>query len=230
MLLQVQPVDPRDMFRGDYVTLSYEFNRLPPNAIPGLSPNLKERAQNKGREIYVSLVPQADGLHFKAGRYSLTPPASGLFLRGTFNGSNQVEFGIENYYVQERTGHKYEDAIRNRRLWAEVAVVAEWPGVAQRAAHRVIPPFGPLRAHPEAPDYDRRMLSIVVPVFDEEESLETLYRQILEAGQSLGEPLEILFVDDGSSDGSWGVIRAWRTQTPWSRGFASAATSARPPP
>ncbi len=29
VLLQVQPVDPRDMFRGDYVVLSYEFSRLP---------------------------------------------------------------------------------------------------------------------------------------------------------------------------------------------------------
>jgi uncharacterized membrane-anchored protein len=125
VLLQVQPVDPRDIFRGDYVTLSYEFNRLPPNAIPGLSPNLKERAQNNGRAVYVSLVPQADGLHYKAGRYSLTPPAGELFLRGTFIGWNQVQFGIENYYVQEGTGHKYEDAIRNRRLWAEVAVAPD---------------------------------------------------------------------------------------------------------
>ena len=29
MLLKVQPVDPRDMFRGDYVTLSYEFSVVP---------------------------------------------------------------------------------------------------------------------------------------------------------------------------------------------------------
>jgi uncharacterized membrane-anchored protein len=33
-------------------------------------------------------------------------------------------FGIENYYVQEGTGHKYEDAIRSHHLWAEVTVAA----------------------------------------------------------------------------------------------------------
>jgi len=36
VLLRVQPVDPRDIFRGDYVTLSYEFSRLPAHAIPDL--------------------------------------------------------------------------------------------------------------------------------------------------------------------------------------------------
>ncbi|HUE15499.1 MAG TPA: GDYXXLXY domain-containing protein [Planctomycetaceae bacterium] len=127
VLLQVQPVDPRDMFRGDYVTLSYEFNRFPPNGLPGISPtwNRNASAQNQGRAVYVALVPEADGLHYKAGSYGLTPPTSGLYLRGTLTGWNQIQFGIENYYVQEGTGHKYEEAIRSRRLWAEVAVAPD---------------------------------------------------------------------------------------------------------
>ncbi|HEV8002944.1 MAG TPA: glycosyltransferase family 2 protein, partial [Planctomycetaceae bacterium] len=51
------------------------------------------------------------------------------------------------------------------------------------------------------------MLSIIVPVLNEAESLETLYREIGEATRGLGQPVEILFVDDGSSDASWNVIQ-----------------------
>jgi glycosyltransferase involved in cell wall biosynthesis len=51
------------------------------------------------------------------------------------------------------------------------------------------------------------MLSIIVPVFDEQDSLETLHRQIGEACTGLGESIETIFVDDGSTDGSWDVIR-----------------------
>lgn len=50
------------------------------------------------------------------------------------------------------------------------------------------------------------MLSIVVPVFNEEESLRELADQV---GASCGEAAiahELIFVDDGSTDGSWSVI------------------------
>ena len=52
------------------------------------------------------------------------------------------------------------------------------------------------------------MLSIVVPVLNEAESLEPLYREIVEATRGLAEPVEIIFVDDGSSDGSWKAIES----------------------
>ena len=37
VLVRVQLVDPRDLFRGDYVILSYGFSRVPPQDIVGLS-------------------------------------------------------------------------------------------------------------------------------------------------------------------------------------------------
>jgi uncharacterized membrane-anchored protein len=126
VLLRVQPIDPRDLFRGDYVILGYDFSRLPANAIPGLPvQNGNESARLRGRTVYVSLVPEADGLHYRGGSYSLTPPASGLFLRGTLDGWNWIDFGIDRYYVQEGTGHTYEEALRNRHLWAEVVVAVD---------------------------------------------------------------------------------------------------------
>jgi glycosyltransferase involved in cell wall biosynthesis len=51
------------------------------------------------------------------------------------------------------------------------------------------------------------MLSIIVPVLNEAESLEALHREIGEAARGLSQPVEMIFVDDGSTDASWSVIQ-----------------------
>lgn len=50
-------------------------------------------------------------------------------------------------------------------------------------------------------------LSIVVPLLNEEESLPKLVEWILRVVEPLTIPFEIIFVDDGSDDGSWKVIQ-----------------------
>lgn len=54
----------------------------------------------------------------------------------------------------------------------------------------------------------RAVLSIVVPIFNEQENLPELSRRLQEAAEASGEPWEILYVDDGSSDGSGEVLEA----------------------
>ncbi len=49
--------------------------------------------------------------------------------------------------------------------------------------------------------------SIVVPVYNEAESLPELYRRVREVMETLGEPWELVLVDDGSVDGSTEHIR-----------------------
>lgn len=46
-----------------------------------------------------------------------------------------------------------------------------------------------------------RMLSVVVPVFDERDSLAELAAELLPVMQGIGAPFEVIFVDDGSRDG-----------------------------
>lgn len=50
-------------------------------------------------------------------------------------------------------------------------------------------------------------LSIVIPVYNEEENLLSLYQEIIKATDSLGKNYEIIFVDDGSQDRSYAVLR-----------------------
>lgn len=50
-------------------------------------------------------------------------------------------------------------------------------------------------------------LSVVVPVYNEEESLEQLHRRLAEVLTGLGRPYELIFVDDGSRDASFDVLQ-----------------------
>jgi dolichol-phosphate mannosyltransferase len=63
------------------------------------------------------------------------------------------------------------------------------------------------------------MLSIVIPVFDERESLESLHRELDEVARAHGDDVEIILIDDGSSDGSWSVIRRLAEQDHRVRGI-----------
>jgi undecaprenyl-phosphate 4-deoxy-4-formamido-L-arabinose transferase len=49
-------------------------------------------------------------------------------------------------------------------------------------------------------------VSLVVPVYNEAQTVEAVYRQSVGALKSLGRPYEIIFVDDGSSDGTWSTL------------------------
>jgi glycosyltransferase involved in cell wall biosynthesis len=44
------------------------------------------------------------------------------------------------------------------------------------------------------------MISVVIPVFNEEDSVSTLHEEILAVLRGLREPFEVIFVDDGSTD------------------------------
>ncbi len=50
------------------------------------------------------------------------------------------------------------------------------------------------------------MISVVVPVHDEERTVALLFDELQAALDPLGQPWEALFVDDGSTDGSFGAL------------------------
>jgi dolichol-phosphate mannosyltransferase len=49
-------------------------------------------------------------------------------------------------------------------------------------------------------------LTVVVPAFNEEANVESMHRRVSQALDSVVESLEIIFVDDGSSDGTWRLV------------------------
>lgn len=83
ILLRTAPVDPRDIFRGDYVQLSYEITNLDLDMFSvkeGFKPNEK---------IYVVLEKYADGT-FKASSLSKSQPSGGKFIQGRVRNEMQA--------------------------------------------------------------------------------------------------------------------------------------------
>lgn len=62
---------------------------------------------------------------------------------------------------------------------------------------------------PETPD-----LSLVIPLYNEEQNLDALYREVTEVLSSWGRSYEVIFVDDGSQDGSFGLLRGIQAGDP----------------
>ena len=50
------------------------------------------------------------------------------------------------------------------------------------------------------------MISVVVPVYEEERSVALLYEELQSALDPLGEPWEVVYVDDGSGDDTFGAL------------------------
>ncbi|MCA9078210.1 MAG: glycosyltransferase family 2 protein [Planctomycetaceae bacterium] len=63
------------------------------------------------------------------------------------------------------------------------------------------------------------MLSIIIPTFNEEESLPELHRQIDVVTKEHDLDCELIFVDDGSTDGSWAVVQEISRQDSRVRGL-----------
>lgn len=60
-----------------------------------------------------------------------------------------------------------------------------------------------------APDY-----SIVVPVYNSNESLAELFRRLDQTMTGIGKSFEVIFVDDDSPDNSWTILESIRQQNP----------------
>jgi uncharacterized membrane-anchored protein len=124
--LRTAPVDPRDLFRGDYVTLGYDISTIPAAQFgPGLKKHLEDWAargdggrSGRGREmvVYTALRVDPESGVAEIATADLTPPESGLFLKGRVRPYSSrvhenltgVAYGIDAYYVQQGKGRELE--------------------------------------------------------------------------------------------------------------------------
>jgi glycosyltransferase involved in cell wall biosynthesis len=52
------------------------------------------------------------------------------------------------------------------------------------------------------------MISVVIPAYNERENVEPLYRRLKEVLERVGEDYEVIFVDDGSTDGTFEILKS----------------------
>ncbi|MDR1960338.1 MAG: GDYXXLXY domain-containing protein [Planctomycetaceae bacterium] len=116
------PVDPRDLFRGDYVILRYGFSNI---GNTGTIPH-DAAVTGNGREQTVFVTMRQDGDIWKPVYISVKRPKDGVFLRGVRKRhSCEIVYGIESYFVQEGMGKTIENAIRTNRVVVELNVAPD---------------------------------------------------------------------------------------------------------
>lgn len=142
--LRTAPIDPRDIFRGDYVRLDYEVSTLGGHQ---LSEDLTERSLPKHQVIFTRLAVGSGGLA-NATSASLNKPESGPFLRGRTQqawtagkgyGALRVNYGIEKYFVQQGKGIEMENRRGQRQdvqIPLEMEVALDSNGTAVLTGHR----------------------------------------------------------------------------------------------
>jgi uncharacterized membrane-anchored protein len=126
--LKVVPVDPQDLFRGDYVVVSYDISRLDLKAIGG------EDNFNFGDTAYVTVRKSADG-SWTAVAITHTPGTASpddIPIRATITSADNstaegpsfvsLTYGVESYFVPQGTGHDIEKQARDHKLSIDIAV------------------------------------------------------------------------------------------------------------
>lgn len=125
VILRTEPVDPRDIFRGDYVVLNYEISTLDLKEIPA-----DDSYFDYNDRIYLALELE-DGYGVSKKVYR-SPPDNELYIKGKvrdiiydweayedsiieieedgiiqeepYFGELRIEYGIESYFVPEGRG------------------------------------------------------------------------------------------------------------------------------
>lgn len=138
-VLRCQAVDPRDLMRGEYVTLGYEFSNPNPDDVKRLNREWIQLSGDERRDdvesywllpedtmVYVPLKVDAKGLA-SGGSPTLKRPESGPYLKG-YAGTRrfgQIRFGIEAFYVKEGTGSTWEKLRNQGLLVADIGVLPD---------------------------------------------------------------------------------------------------------
>lgn len=144
ILLETVPIDPRDLFRGDYVILEYKINQVEGSKFLQnieVENNWKWEAEMGRKTVYVTLKEQ-NGFYETDQVLLEKPKADNLYLKGRiryisriYNDKTQwsennlgdidfvyVDYQLDKYFVPENTGLDLEAAAREGELTAKVKV------------------------------------------------------------------------------------------------------------
>jgi uncharacterized membrane-anchored protein len=140
VLLKVEPVDPRDLLRGDFIYLGYEISRIPVKLIANVP---TDAYVSHNGPVVVRLKKDADGFwHPVAAWLDKAPSAAapgeadivGHLSTGWDIASNpdttvSPDYGIERFYLPEGEGLAIQNDMRIRPFAIKVALAKD--GTAQ---------------------------------------------------------------------------------------------------
>ncbi|WP_158638662.1 GDYXXLXY domain-containing protein [Metabacillus litoralis] len=135
------PVDPRDLFYGDYVILDLEIEEIDISLLEAsMKKKLEQSAYDQNLTVYVSLKKEDNGI-YQAISVNEDKP-DGLFVKGKMSPyimdnswdeesvSKQtvsIEYGINRFYVEEGTGLELEDSASKGQVLVSVKIHDGYP-------------------------------------------------------------------------------------------------------
>jgi uncharacterized membrane-anchored protein len=139
VLLKIEPVDPRDLLRGDYIILGYDISRIPVKMIANIPAG---KFSSDDTSIVVRLKQGADGYWTPTTAWfgkAPTPAAAdeadiaGHVAEGWDLRSEGMtiapDYGIERFYLPEGEGMAIQDDMRVRPFGIRLALASD--GTAQ---------------------------------------------------------------------------------------------------
>lgn len=114
VLLKTEPIDPRSLFRGNYVRLNYSISRV--------DTALATEPFRRHQQVYVAL--KQEGKYHVVDRLLHEPPQQGPVIRGRIRWANgqfyNIDYGIEAFFMPKLKALAAESAVREKDAWAEV--------------------------------------------------------------------------------------------------------------
>ncbi len=145
ILLKVEARDPRDIFRGNYAELNYNFNRIDLDSIKNDIDSLTLAKTRFGDKFYLEL--EQKGKYFQPiAVWKEKPNTNRIFMRILASGETYgrilyVKGGIEQYFTSTENALKLEklSSFANRdSVVVEVAVKVAFDGASRIAQINVI--------------------------------------------------------------------------------------------
>ncbi|UVK36591.1 GDYXXLXY domain-containing protein [Mesorhizobium sp. AR10] len=138
VLLKVEPIDPRDLLRGDYIILSYDISRIPVKMIANIPAG---KLTSDDTPIVVRLKKGTDGYWLPTTAWFGQAPASAASDEADIVGHVAAgwdlnpettiapDFGIERFYLPEGEGMAIQNDMRVRPFGIRAALASD--GTAQ---------------------------------------------------------------------------------------------------
>ncbi|MFC0270625.1 GDYXXLXY domain-containing protein [Metabacillus herbersteinensis] len=106
IVLELEPIDPRSVLQGDYVRLNYDISSIPE----------QKDIHKNGSRLTLLLKKNDEGIYQSTGKIfdgtvdveKLNVADDEALITGKYDGYQQLNFGIENFFVEEGTGTKLE--------------------------------------------------------------------------------------------------------------------------
>jgi uncharacterized membrane-anchored protein len=135
IVLNIEPIDPHDLLRGDYVSLFYEISRIPVSQITNLP---QEAYTSAERSLYVRVKKGDDNYwHPVSATFDAplktAPGPDEADVRGIVGQGWDIspatsvdpDYGIDRFYVPEGEGMAIQDDMRVKPFGVRIALAAD---------------------------------------------------------------------------------------------------------